>query len=68
MRLASRNAGQAGLGMTGYIALCEAIDRMPARPDWTEHFMPRDIRASKLRHVLRILEAYSFAGQGIDLD
>ncbi len=65
MRTATKNSLEAGLGMTGYIAFCEAIDRMPERPPWTEHFLPRDISASKLRSELRILEAKFFSGRSI---
>lgn len=65
MRAASRNSLEAGLGMTGFISLCEAIDRMPSRPAWTEFFMHRDVSASKIRHELTILEARFFTAKGI---
>ena len=66
MRTATKNALDAGLGMTGYIALCEAIDHMPNRPPWTEFFMPKDMKASNLRSELRILEANFFSGISVD--
>lgn len=66
MRKATKNALDAGLGMSGYIALCEAIDHMPARPPWTEFFIPKDMKASKLRSELRILEANFFSGISVD--
>lgn len=66
MRTATKNALDAGLGMSGYIALCEAIDHMPVRPDWTEYFMPRDMSSSKIRSELRIIEAKFFSGRTVD--
>lgn len=65
MRTATQHALDAGLGMTGYIAFCEAIDGMPTRPTWTEYFLPRDMKASKVRSELRILEAKFFSGRSI---
>lgn len=66
MRKATKNALDAGLGMSGYISLCEAIDHMPTRPPWTEFFIPKDMKASKLRSELRILEANFFSGISVD--
>ena len=65
MRTSTKNSLEAGLGMTGYIALCEAIDHMPTRPAWTEFFMPRDMRSSKLKSELEIMEAKFFSGRSI---
>lgn len=66
MRTATKNSLDTGLGMSGYIALCEAIGRMPARPAWTEYFMPRHMSAAKLRSELRIIEASYFSGRSVD--
>jgi len=65
MRTATKNALDAGLGMTGYIAFCEALDHLPERPAWTEHFLPRDMSSAKLKSELRILEAKFFSGRSI---
>jgi hypothetical protein len=65
MRTGTQHSLDAGLGMTGYIAFCEAIDGMETRPTWTEYFLPRDMKASKIRSELRILEAKFFSGRSI---
>lgn len=56
MVLGANKAIECGLGVDGLRALLEMIDSMPARPDWTEYILPKDVKAGKIIKLLKAIE------------
>ena len=56
VRYGVRNALDCGLGIDGVKALYDCIDKMPSRPYWTLHFLPENVKVSKLKKDLEKIE------------
>jgi hypothetical protein len=57
------NSVETGLGVEGVLALFEAIDKMPRRPEWTAYFMPPNANTRALKKDIMRLERKALAGE-----
>lgn len=63
VKMGALNALNAGYGIEGVKALYDAIDKMPQRPEWTNYFLPKTVKVSKVKKSLEKLERDFFAGK-----
>ncbi|MFN7140825.1 MAG: hypothetical protein ACK4UN_15935, partial [Limisphaerales bacterium] len=59
-RIGLERSLSAGYGVEGFVALCEALERMPRRPAWTTFFLPKGINYTQLERELERSEAEFF--------
>ena len=60
------NSLECGFGTEGAKTLFDAIDKMPTRPEWTEYFLPKGLRVSRLKRSLARIERDFFSGKELD--
>lgn len=58
-----RNALDAGCTIEGVIPFFEAFDKMKSRPAWAIHFLPNNVKFSKMKRELEKIQRKFFAGE-----
>lgn len=52
-----------GFGIDGILALFEAIEKMKTRPEWTDYFMPRNVKVASMKKQFIKWEKDFFGGK-----
>ena len=63
MELGTRIALEGGCGIEGILALFEAIDKMPKRPEWTCYFLPAKASVKSIASEMKKIEKKFYAGE-----
>lgn len=63
MKLGTRIALEGGCGIEGILALFEAIDKMPKRPEWTSYFLPAKVNVKSVASEMKKIEKKFYAGE-----